>query len=56
MLKEGNGKTLIAVAKEVSSSHKIANYNVEVFNEHKDHIAQLSITGYKKNETILGEQ
>ena len=54
--KPSDGKTLIAVAKEVSSSHKIANYNVEVFNELKDHIAQLSITGYKKNGTILGEQ
>ena len=50
--KPSDGKTLIAVAKEVSSSHKIANYMVEVFNENKDHIAQLSITGYKKKESM----
>ncbi|MDR3599241.1 MAG: PaaI family thioesterase [Desulfosporosinus sp.] len=47
-----NGKTLIAEAKEVAVSQKIANYNVDVFNENKDHIARLSITGYKKNENI----
>jgi len=53
--KASNGKSLIAEAKEVSSSHKIANYNVDVFNEHRDHIAQLSITGYKKNkENLVG--
>lgn len=50
--KPSDGKNLIAVAKEVSSSHKIANYKVEVFNENKDHIAELSITGYKKKEAI----
>ena len=43
------GKTLIAEAKEVAVSQKISNYNVDVFNENKDYIAQLSITGYKKN-------
>ena len=43
------GKTLIAEAKEVSSSQKIAHYNVDVFNENKDHIAQVSFAGYKKN-------
>ncbi|KGK81083.1 thioesterase [Desulfosporosinus sp. HMP52] len=42
------GKSLIAEAKELSSSKNIANYNVDVFNEHRDHIARLSITGYKK--------
>lgn len=46
------GKTLIAEAKEVAASRKISNYTVDVFNENKDHIAQLSITGYKKNEKI----
>lgn len=47
-----NGKTLIAEAKEVAASHKISNYIVQVFNENKDYIAQLTMTGYKKNETI----
>ena len=46
------GKTLIAEAKEIAVSQKISNYNVDVFNENKDHIAQLRITGYKKNEKI----
>jgi len=46
------GKTLIAEAKEVAVSRKISNYNVDVFNENRDHIAQLSMTGYKKNEKI----
>ncbi|EGW41309.1 PaaI family thioesterase [Desulfosporosinus sp. OT] len=46
------GNILIAEAKEVATSQKISNYTVDVFNENKDHIAQLSITGYKKNEKI----
>ncbi|HBV86507.1 PaaI family thioesterase [Desulfosporosinus sp.] len=45
-----NGKVLLAEAKEKSVSRKIVNYNVEVLNEHRDLIAQLSITGYKKNK------
>ena len=48
------GKTLIAEAKEVAVSQKISNYNVDVFNENKDYIAQLSITGYKKNPKNSG--
>lgn len=51
--KASNGKTLIAEAKEVSASHKIANYKVDVFNEHREHIAQLSITGYKKDKKSI---
>lgn len=47
--KASQGRSLIAEAKEVSGSHKIVNYNVDVFNEHRDYIAQLSITGYKKS-------
>ncbi|SPF53049.1 conserved hypothetical protein [Candidatus Desulfosporosinus infrequens] len=43
------GDTLIAEAKEVATSQKIAHYNVDVFNESKDHIAQVSFTGYIKN-------
>lgn len=48
--KASTGTTLIAEAKEASASHKIANYNVDVFNEHREHIAHLSITGYKKTK------
>ena len=48
--KASKGKLLIAEAKEVSASQKIAHYNVDVFNENNDHIAQVSIIGYKKNE------
>ena len=48
------GKTLIAEAKEVAVSQKISNYNVDVFNENKDYIAQLSITGFKKNQKNSG--
>lgn len=44
------GGSLTAEAREVSGSHKIANYKVDVFNEHRDLIAQLTTTGYKKNE------
>ena len=47
--KASKGKTLIAEAKEISASQKIAHYNVDIFNENKDHIAQVSITGFKKN-------
>lgn len=47
--KASKGKTLIAEAKEVSVSQKIAHYNVDVFNENKDYIAQVSITGYKNS-------
>ncbi len=50
--KASKGKTLIAEAKEVSASAKIAHYNVDVFNESKDYIAQVNITGYKKNKKI----
>ena len=47
--KASKGKTLIAEAKEVSASTKIVHYNVDVFNESKDYIAQVSISGYRKN-------
>ena len=51
-LKASKGKTLLAEAKEVSASQKIVHYNVGVFDENKDCIAQVSITGYKKNIKI----
>ena len=46
--KASKGKTLIAEAKEVSASQKIAHYNVDVFNENNDYIAKVSFTGFKK--------
>ena len=46
--KVSKGKILFAEAKEVSASSKIANYNVKVFDENEEHIAQLVIAGYKK--------
>jgi len=47
--KASKGKTLIAEAKEVSASKKIAHYNVDVFNENKEYIARVSFTGFKKD-------
>lgn len=46
------GKFLIAEAKEVAASQKLANYNVDVYNEDKEHIARFSVMGYKKNEKV----
>ena len=42
------GKSLIAEAKEVAASNNIGHYYVDVYNENRDYIAQVSITGYKK--------
>lgn len=50
--KAAKGGKLTAEAKEVSGSKKITGYNVEVFNEHKELIAQLSFTGYKKKDKL----
>ncbi|TGE36368.1 PaaI family thioesterase [Desulfosporosinus fructosivorans] len=47
--KASKGKTLIAEAKEVADSQKIAHYNVDVFNENEDYIAKVTFIGYKKN-------
>ena len=46
------GRTLVAEAKEVAASKTIANYNVDVLNENKDHIARVSITGFRKREKV----
>lgn len=51
-LNASKGKILLAEAKEVSASQKIVHYNVDVFDENKDCIAKVSITGYKKNIKI----
>lgn len=50
--KESKGKKLIAEAKEVSSSNKLTNYHVNVYNEHKELIAQLQFTGYRKKTSL----
>lgn len=47
--KSPKGKLLIAEAKEISSSKKLCNYSVDVFDESKDIIARFNATGYKKN-------
>lgn len=51
-IKASSGKMLIAEAKEVSSSAKIVNYNVDVFNEHEELVARVNFTGYRKGNRI----
>lgn len=46
--KASEGRTLIAVAKELSDSKTIAHYNVLITNENEDNIAQVNFVGYKK--------
>lgn len=50
--KAAQGKLLVAEAREVSASRKIVNYNVHVFDEGENLIAQVNIAGYKKDEKI----
>ncbi|WP_088227334.1 PaaI family thioesterase [Desulfosporosinus sp. FKB] len=46
------GCTLIAEAKEVSSTKKIGNYNVDVFDENKEIIARFNGIVYRKKDKI----
>lgn len=46
--KPPKGKVLTAEATEISSSRKICNYNVDIFDENKDLIARFIGTGYIK--------
>ena len=48
-LKSSKGKKLKAEAKEVSASKKLVTYQLNVYNEHEEHIAQLTATGYRRN-------
>ncbi|MGC7873222.1 PaaI family thioesterase [Desulfosporosinus sp. SYSU MS00001] len=46
------GCIIIAEAKEVSSSKKIGNYNVDVFDENKEIIARFNGIVYRKKDKI----
>lgn len=44
--KSPKGKSITAVAKEISSTRKICNYSIDVFDENTDLIANLNATGF----------
>lgn len=46
------GKILVAEAKEISITNKLANYNIDVFDENREHIARLTGMVYRKKEMI----
>lgn len=46
------GKILIAEAKEISASKKIASYNVDIFNEDKEIIARFTGMVYRKKDML----
>jgi len=46
------GKILVAEAKEVSASQKIASYNVDIFNEDKEIIARFTGMVYRKRDRL----
>lgn len=46
--KPPKGKFLMAEATEVSSSKRICQYNIDVFDENNELIARMSATGYMK--------
>lgn len=46
------GKTLTAEAKEISASNKLANYNVDIFDEDTQIIARFSGMVYRKKDRI----
>ena len=46
------GKTLIAEAKEISASNKIASYNVDILNENKEIIAKFTGMVYRKKDKL----
>jgi acyl-CoA thioesterase len=46
------GKTLIAEAKEISASNKIANYNVDIYCEDEEIIARFTGMVYKKKDKL----
>ncbi|MGI5912974.1 MAG: PaaI family thioesterase [Syntrophomonadaceae bacterium] len=51
--KPPKGKIITAEAREISATKKIANYNVDIFDEKHNLIARFNGTAYKKNEEIL---
>lgn len=46
------GKLLIAEAKEVSANKKIANYNVDIYDEDKKIIARFTGMAYRKKDKL----
>ncbi len=44
--KSPKGKSITAEAKEISSTRKICNYSIDVFDENNDLIANLNATGF----------
>ncbi|GAB6156610.1 PaaI family thioesterase [Desulfosporosinus burensis] len=48
------GRMLTAEAKEISANKKIANYNVDIFDENMEAIARFTGMAYRKNDQILG--
>lgn len=46
------GKILIAEAREISASKKIASYNVDIFNEDKEIIARFTGMVYRKKDKL----
>ncbi|AZO96408.1 PaaI family thioesterase [Halocella sp. SP3-1] len=46
--KPAQGKLLIAEAREISSSRKLCNYKVDIYDESNDLIAGFNATGYIK--------
>lgn len=51
-IKPGLGKKLRAEAREIAANKKTAVYNINVFDEDGEIIAQMSGTGYRKKEKI----
>ena len=47
-LKASKGKKLKAEAIEVSASQRVVNYRLDVYDEHEEHIAQLTAIGYRR--------
>lgn len=46
------GKILLAEAKEISANNKIANYNVDIFDEDKQIIARFTGMAYRKKDKL----
>ncbi|MDD2233754.1 MAG: PaaI family thioesterase [Desulfitobacteriaceae bacterium] len=49
------GKILVAEAKEISITNKLASYNIDVFDENGGHIARLTGMVFRKKEMITSE-
>ncbi|HHV72329.1 MAG TPA: PaaI family thioesterase [Clostridia bacterium] len=54
-IKPSKGKVLFAEAKEISASKKIANYQVDIYDDKQEDIAKLTVILYKRDEKIIFE-